>query len=364
MTLESLANELLLDIFDYLDVIPLFQAFQGLNRRFNTLIFDCIPAYHLDYKFIVKCDFEIISQKYLSSIVDRVVSLRLSDADQQIDQDFPLTQFVGLQSLSLCGIQFPETVNRILAVLLHMASLTQLKFVNCYVPYEDASLSLMNQIWSLPKLRYCSVDKYFGRALATNALTVTSRSLEYLGMEIVELAFNDLIHLLKQTPRLRQLRATVRCGEINGQFVVAALHLTTMNIAFNGPVTVMSHLFQNTPNLRHLTLQTRYIYLNGHEWKTILIDCLPNIEVFRLIMTFYFARDVDREGQVDELLASFRTSFWLSERRCCVQCDWHAHQPWNVGQLYTLPNASDGLHTTRINRSKWTSRETDAHVSQ
>ena len=359
-TLESLANELLLDIFDYLDVVPLFQAFQGLNSRLNTLIFDRVPAYHLDDQFTSKCDFDIIFQEYLSSIVDRVVSLRLSNADQQIVEDFPLRQFVGLKSLSSCRIRSVETVNEILAVLPHLPNLTQLKLIDCYVPYEDAILSIMNQIWSLPKLNYCSVDTYFGRALDVNALTVTSTSLEYLGIEIAELPFNELIHLLQQTPRLRNLRATIRCGEINGQFLAAALHVRTMNILFNGPVSVMSHLFQNTPNLRHLTLEMKYTYVNGHEWKQILIDCLPKVEVFRLKMSFYFAQDVNREEHVNGVIESFRIPFWLSERRWFVQCDWHSHQPWNLGLLYTLPYAFDEPPAAHINRSKWTSRDDDA----
>jgi hypothetical protein len=38
MTLEALANEILHEIFEYLDAVELFRSFYNLNRRFSTLL--------------------------------------------------------------------------------------------------------------------------------------------------------------------------------------------------------------------------------------------------------------------------------------------------------------------------------------
>jgi hypothetical protein len=47
--LESLGNELLLDLFEFFDTIQLFRAFHGLNSRFDNLLFNHFQAYRLDF---------------------------------------------------------------------------------------------------------------------------------------------------------------------------------------------------------------------------------------------------------------------------------------------------------------------------
>ena len=47
MNLELLANEVLLDLFQFLDVVNLFRAFYGLNNRFDQLIFTKLQRYRL-----------------------------------------------------------------------------------------------------------------------------------------------------------------------------------------------------------------------------------------------------------------------------------------------------------------------------
>ncbi|UJR19556.1 hypothetical protein I4U23_022686 [Adineta vaga] len=58
MLLESLANELLLDLFEFLDGIDLLRAFGGLNCRFETLLHRYVLDYHLDFRFVSKRDFD------------------------------------------------------------------------------------------------------------------------------------------------------------------------------------------------------------------------------------------------------------------------------------------------------------------
>ena len=47
--LESLANELLFDIFERLTVIDLLHAFHHLNSRFDTLLLKHFYGYNLDH---------------------------------------------------------------------------------------------------------------------------------------------------------------------------------------------------------------------------------------------------------------------------------------------------------------------------
>jgi hypothetical protein len=58
MNLELLANELLLDLFEYLNGIHLFRAFHGLNSRFNNLLLTYFRFYALDFQSVSKTGFE------------------------------------------------------------------------------------------------------------------------------------------------------------------------------------------------------------------------------------------------------------------------------------------------------------------
>jgi hypothetical protein len=77
--LELVSNEVLIDLFEFLNVVNLFRAFYGLNNRFDRLIFTKLQRYHLDFRSIPKPEFEIVCRQYLPSILNRIISLRLSD---------------------------------------------------------------------------------------------------------------------------------------------------------------------------------------------------------------------------------------------------------------------------------------------
>jgi hypothetical protein len=90
--LESLANGLLLDLFEYLSTVHLLNAFHGVNYRFTTLLTKYFCEYHLDFRFASKYDCKIICEQYLPLIINRINSLRLFDNEdnslQQIDRFF------------------------------------------------------------------------------------------------------------------------------------------------------------------------------------------------------------------------------------------------------------------------------------
>ncbi len=116
MMFESLDNEILLDLFEYFEIIHLFHAFRSLKTRFDTLLYKSYQAYHLDFQCISKQDFDAICQLYLSSIFDRVISLHLSESDKNpglpellFSCGLTLIQFIQLQLLPLYHIDSNDT---------------------------------------------------------------------------------------------------------------------------------------------------------------------------------------------------------------------------------------------------------------
>ena len=83
--------------------------------------------------------------------------------------------------------------------------------------------------------------------------------------------------------------------------------------------------------------------LNGHEWKTVLIDYLPKIKRFRLKMHHVTTLNDWTDQQVNELLDTFRTDFWIKKHRWFVRCDTLTSKRHAHAIIYTLPYASNSL---------------------
>ncbi len=87
MTLEYLANELLFNIFDYLNTTHLLNAFYSLNIHYDQLLLTYFRVRrHLDLHSISKQKFKTVCQQILPSIIDRLLSLHLSDDDETPQQ--------------------------------------------------------------------------------------------------------------------------------------------------------------------------------------------------------------------------------------------------------------------------------------
>jgi hypothetical protein len=166
MDLESLANELLLDLFEHLSSVHILQAFYDLNTRFNNLIFFHFQTHSLNFQSTSKYDFDLVCQKYLPSITDEILSLRLSgddDTPQQIDLFFSyglsLQQFSYLKSLTIYRIYSLNSLQRIINELSYLPHLTYLKITRHTIVYNEIyDIGIIDLIGRLPNLIHCHLD--------------------------------------------------------------------------------------------------------------------------------------------------------------------------------------------------------------
>ena len=347
MFFEYLANELILDIFEYLSVSDLFRAFFGLNTHFNQLLTQ-FKFYRLDLRSISKENFQLLCQKYLPLVPARILSLHLSNHEETPNlpklflssTTISIHQFIHLQSLSLSYIQSFDILDAVIRQCEQLIHFAHLYFIKCYFNYPEYEIqSLMNQIWKLPALTHCLFDQITSRKFRLTTLSTRSSSIKSLAFEKITCDFDDLLHLFKHTPHLQRLSLNLVYGFPNQHFHLPFDSIQSLKILYHGCRDSLINLFENLPQLIHLTLETFDIYCDGFQWEDILLTSLVRLRRFQLKMNLNFPDYHQIDQQANDLLETFRTPFWIDQHQWFVRCDWDRNNVFRNGILYTLPYA-------------------------
>ncbi|CAF3774879.1 unnamed protein product [Rotaria sordida] len=358
MQFESLANELLLDLFEFFDTYYLLHAFFGLNHRFNQLVYIHFRIHQLNFQSISKEHFDLVCQKYLPLIIDKITSIRLSNEETPnlpellLTRGFTLDRFIHLQSLSLYKIHSLDTLIQITSQLQHLHYLTHFMMIYCSVSWwrDDAGFVLFKNICNIPNLTHCNLSSIQTISIRFSEILIVSSSIENLSMENITCNLHALSNLFKCTPHLQRLCTTVDLSSMDEQLEFVIPSIISLKLSFRGSFESMNNVFQKMPNLCYLTIDTSGIYLNGYTWEQIIIHYLPKLKIFQLKMDFEFTDYNNIQEQIDELLNSFRSEFWLVEHQWFVECYWNPSDFNRCITLYTLPyvfntfNYSDEYH--------------------
>lgn len=355
MSLERLPNEILLELFEYIPVADLFHAFENLNIRLNTLLFNQFDNYRLDFRSMSKRNSNILCQRYLPSITDYVKSLHLSNDDETPDQihcflshNLTFRQFINLQSLWISHLRCEKLMCRLLDECPYFEKLIYLKFTKCEFKHENAAIcQSFDNIWRLPKLIYFYSDinlrEYGFKDPRRMYLPTVCTSVRYLTLKMHSYEVDHLACIFAHAPYLRYLDVGAMDSTDEKPLNLTVSSLTRLEINVYKSPFILTELLKNMPNLYHLTADVDQMYMDGSQWEQIIVDHLPKLKVFELRMTLPRHASERKRRQVDELLKSFRTRFWLEERRWFVQCEWdrcseescHCHNTC----LYTVPYA-------------------------
>ncbi len=330
MNLELLPNEILLDIFDYIGGIYLLPAFYGLNSYFNLLLYKQFRAYRFNFFFISKCKFDMICQHHLPFIADRVIYLSLCDRNEtpgQINLFFSyipsIAQFTHLQSLKLFNLCSHSILIKIVDQFHHLCNLTRLYLdaYNCQNDKADFQL-IVNNIWSLPKLTYCYLDVGINKEENFCLPTKLSTSLKDLYMYRYNLTYNQICKLFEYTSYLKHLSISFDSDTNEDYKPSHFFMLTNLSIyayRLSDTSKIISFL-QNVPNLRRLNVHLSFNTIDGYQWKQLIQNYLPKMKVFTLMMKDKYPVDQNIQERADELINSFRSSFWIDEHKWFVRC--------------------------------------------
>lgn len=327
MLFELLPNEIFLELFDYLDGTDLFQAFVGLNNRFNSLLYDHYRTFRFDFHSISKRSFHTICYQHLPRIADRVIALSLTNLTELLEQMClffscipSIDVFTHLQSLSLINVNRYELVEIILEQCRHLNHLTHLK-----CQFEDISdhyshlQSIIDHVWSLSKLVHCEMSF---RSFVQMHLHLPNRSisLKRLSLENSFVDSHQLNQLFDCTPHLKDLWISLYEHNLEYQPI---LHpsLTRLRI-FVSESTDSSRillLLQTMPNLQSLTITLRCI-IRGHQWEELISNSMPKLNEFRLGMIKKISWDQTELEQMNKLIDSYRNPFWITVHRWYIRC--------------------------------------------
>ena len=338
MNFESLANELLLDVFDSFSGIELLRLFFGLNTRLNELLYHYFQTNALDFRSSKRRDFDFICRNILPTLAPRITAIHLSNDSDTPDQvhrfvsyGFQFRQFSQLRSLSLYYIRSFDSINEILR---QCPLLTSLRLIKC--TFDDGFTKAddtIDQIWSLSQLHSCHLDLLLLNNTSIPAPRRISSSIQCLSTDDDPYTLEEFVRLCHCTPRLRQVHLRLKDTSPNDRALhFPMLSLTKLHLNFQGSMSTLQELFINLPNLTELIVKVSDVYIDGYQWAEMLSNQLRQ---FELSMEFKAALNTHLEQELEAIVESFQTEFWLVSHQWFVQCDIDSES--RSTHIYTLP---------------------------
>jgi hypothetical protein len=181
----------------------------------------------------------------------------------------------------------------------------------------------MNKIWSLSQLTHCHfVISGFEKPMFCPP-TILSKSLEIIWIDGFDIKLTHLYRLFEYTPRLKRIRTHITLfGDDNDYKSSLISTLINFNIGIFhvfDPSELISFL-SNLPNLRHLNICLINNLINGYQWEKIIRRYLSKLKIFVLNMSQVFPDNQNIQNRADELINSFRNSFWINEHQWFSRC--------------------------------------------
>ncbi|CAF3919637.1 unnamed protein product [Rotaria sordida] len=347
---EFLPNELILNLFEYLYCDDIIYAFNNLNYRFQLLLYT-YEYYHLNFdQIIMKSKFNLIENLPLN--IQHVKSLTLSNnvySSTNIEQcllKYPIELFyIRLQSLSF----IPRDTDQLLYLILLLPNFQQLKYLLisqklCTNPSDNIIKQIRDIIlFEIKTLKYFTWDNessFFTRM--NEAMPIEKSTIEYY--EFRRMNIDEFEWLNFHTINMKSIHIYAAFFySYSYQQQQAFETLTCMKIdEFREPMN-FQNLFKFLSFLtllKQLEIKGLYceenMYTDGHRWENFIQEYLPQLKIFK----FFFTR-WDRHINIEVVIASFMTNFWLIEKKWFVTCDHKVNE--GILYIYTVPYMKNKL---------------------
>jgi hypothetical protein len=200
--LNDLSNDLLMDIFDYLDVFDLFRAFVDLNARFRGLIVDRRLSFQAEMIALTEETFSIYQMLILPRVGQYLRYLSISDEFGFLGRVLQSTSLGRLQSVRLSQIKWHQ-----LTSLLSQCRLRSMEIRTSFIQNEKHLAELFHHLFT-EQVDLRSIRCSFSRPLHFVEEKTPFSRLQRLTID--DPCFSsDLIVLISQLPFLRYLNAQI-----------------------------------------------------------------------------------------------------------------------------------------------------------
>ncbi|CAF2859679.1 unnamed protein product [Rotaria sp. Silwood2] len=325
--LESLSNEVLLHILEYLDAYMLYFAFYGLNRRFDELLRSChlhvlfdeskhdpivwntlassivyFQIYHLSFH---SNTIGIINKQILRATGQTLSSLSLQGTDKALI-DLVIRQLASSNQVkrltidigSTSGFSFPSLVNFVFC-----------KYAHYFISLVDCSL----------RLRHVSGE--FHR------ITAIFSHLHRFSISRCLWTSNTVLFLQDNTPNLRSLRiwpqAELLSTSMSSNYKLN--HIRELEIIYNSKSPNMAFMLASFPALRRLRIEWRDLQwisiLSGGEWQKIIETHLPDLQQMTIDFCAVHTSAID-----EQIVRTFQRSEFWSRRRVIIKMTTENHE--------------------------------------
>ncbi|CAF2043339.1 unnamed protein product [Rotaria magnacalcarata] len=307
---EHLPNELMHEIFEFLDYFHVYEAFFNMNIRFRNLISNSSLPIKIKISSISKSAY----QRYYTDIImphaNRISSIHLSNVfiyDIVSSPIRTLPEFRRLQRLILDNIE-STCLRQILLELISFSGLSSLTISS------DDNIKNKNfiyhQIFRLPALKYCKLSLR-GWTSDDNPLPLVTNECSPIEHFIINhgIYLNEVNGLVSYTPQLRCFSAQL--GRIY------SIKKTTID----------------PPTLNHLT----HVFLvlcdiSFSEFEQLAIDFFSRIQVLRISITYHRDTEYTDNNRWEQLISTRMLNLRIFDIR---------HESWSINFAANDNNSSN-----------------------
>ncbi|CAF3666684.1 unnamed protein product [Rotaria sordida] len=319
---EDLANEILYEIFDYLDVYDIYKGFYNLNNRFQNLAINSNVLTKINISTISKSNFEDYYNNILIPNQSRINFLRLSNpftAEIVFLEPHLILNFIRLETLILDNVQ-NKNFDKFFDYLIWLPNLHA---ITISLTEHISSLdTLFSQIFRLSTLKYCKIEyqiKNYQRPLFVYSTNYDSSSIEYLIIN-GRFPFSAFHNLLCCLPKLQHLsiNSLVNYDDYQARDKLSSIHLKYLKhvslkldyVRFDEFEKIIKEFFHHIQILR-LTTAYDEIYLDAKRWQQLILFHMSYLRIF----------DINHQGSVSnnnltyhDIINQFNSSFWNEKK--------------------------------------------------
>ncbi|CAF0995203.1 unnamed protein product [Adineta ricciae] len=300
---EWIPNEVLLEIFEFLSPVDIFQGFYYLNKRYNEFL----QSLHIraDLVNLRKRTYDYYNYFLFPLMSQRIIALRCEDIFDRLMYQIRLSEFPALKYLTIDKLQF-QTLQKILP---QINLLQKLVYLNLQIQSDHIREEMITFRGQLPLLQTCIFDLNTQLSIENDQPYSQLTNLVLNQCHIEQLC--SFVHFY--TPQLQQLTVTLANGKIPESCYVIP-HLKSLVVYTNEVsfANLVKSMLSSVPNLQLLTIDATDIdYANGKSWESVLSTHLRKLIHLRLNVRFS-ENDLPAINDRKELLQTFDTSYFRS----------------------------------------------------